>query len=168
MELYLPLILDGATGTELQKMGYKGEICAEQWTLDHPDVIIAIQKGYIDAGSNIVYTPTFGGNRVKLEENGIFNKTEEYNEKLAQRGEELLNNTDILIQSFECESLPIGNFKYKTHYDLGDIVTVKKDDWGIQLDLRITEISEIYENGSIKILPTFGNPLPDSIDWEDK
>ena len=83
MELYLPLILDGATGTELQKMGYKGEVCAEQWTLDHPDVIIAIQKGYIDAGSNIVYTPTFGGNRVKLEENGIFNKTEEYNEKLA-------------------------------------------------------------------------------------
>ena len=93
---------------------------------------------------------------------------EEYTEKLAQRGEELLSNTDILVQSFECKSLPNSNFEYGKHYDLGDIITVKKDDWNIELDLRITEISEIYENGNIKILPTFGNPLPDSIDWEDK
>ena len=83
MELYLPLILDGATGTELQKMGFKGDVCAEQWVLDNPETIIRLQKGYIEAGSNVIYTPTFGGNRVKLEENGIFNKTEEYNEKLA-------------------------------------------------------------------------------------
>ncbi|MBR2671128.1 MAG: homocysteine S-methyltransferase family protein [Oscillospiraceae bacterium] len=83
MELYLPLILDGATGTELQKMGFKGDVCAEQWALDNPETIIRLQKGYIEAGSNVIYTPTFGGNRVKLEENGIFNKTEEYNEKLA-------------------------------------------------------------------------------------
>ena len=37
MELRFPLILDGATGTELQKRGYTGDVCAEQWTLDHPD-----------------------------------------------------------------------------------------------------------------------------------
>ena len=35
MELRFPLILDGATGTELQKRGYTGDVCAEQWTLDH-------------------------------------------------------------------------------------------------------------------------------------
>ena len=83
MELYLPLILDGATGTELQKVGFTGEVCAEQWLIDDPAPIIELQKRYINAGSNVVYTPTFGGNRVKLEENRIFNRTAEYNRKLA-------------------------------------------------------------------------------------
>ena len=83
MEVYLPLILDGATGTELQKVGFTGEVCAEQWLLDNPEAIINLQKRYINAGSNVVYTPTFGGNRVKLEENKIFNKTTEYNRRLA-------------------------------------------------------------------------------------
>ena len=75
MELRFPLILDGATGTELQKRGYTGDVCAEQWTLDHPDAIIDIQRGYVAAGSQVVYTPTFGANRRKLEESGLFNCT---------------------------------------------------------------------------------------------
>lgn len=83
MELYLPLILDGATGTELQKRGFRGDIAAEQWVLDHPDTILEIQRGYADAGSDVLYSPTFGGNRVKLEESRIFNRTEEINERLA-------------------------------------------------------------------------------------
>ena len=53
MELRFPLILDGATGTELQKRGYTGDVCAEQWTLDHPDAIIDIQRGYVAAGSQV-------------------------------------------------------------------------------------------------------------------
>ena len=83
MELHFPLILDGATGTELQKRGYTGDVCAEQWTLEHPEAIIDIQRGYVDSGSQVLYTPTFGANRRKLEEHGIFNRTEEYNRRLA-------------------------------------------------------------------------------------
>ncbi len=83
MELYFPLILDGATGTELQKRGYANEECAESWVLHHPETIIEIQKNYVEAGSNIVYAPTFGANRVKLEENGIFNQVKTYNKDLA-------------------------------------------------------------------------------------
>lgn len=84
MELRFPLILDGATGTELQKRGYTGDVCAEQWTLDHPDAIIDIQRGYVAAGSQVVYTPTFGANRRKLEEGGLFNCTADYNRRLAE------------------------------------------------------------------------------------
>ena len=84
MELRFPLILDGATGTELQKRGYTGDVCAEQWTLDHPDAIIDIQRGYVAAGSQVVYTPTFGANRRKLEEAGLFNCTADYNRRLAE------------------------------------------------------------------------------------
>lgn len=84
MELYLPLILDGATGTQLQKRGFDGSVCTEQWVLEHPAAIQEIQRGYLAAGSRIVYAPTFGANRVKLEEHGIFNQVAAYNQKLVE------------------------------------------------------------------------------------
>lgn len=83
MELKLPVILDGATGTQLQKRGFDGGECAEKWTLEHPEAILEIQRAYVEAGSRILYSPTFGANRAKLEAHGIFGKVEEYNLKLA-------------------------------------------------------------------------------------
>lgn len=84
MQIKFPLILDGATGTELQKCGYKGDISAEQWVLENPDSILGIQSGYVRAGSNVLYSPSFGANRRKLEEHGIFNQTADYNRRLAE------------------------------------------------------------------------------------
>lgn len=78
------LILDGATGTELQKRGMPGGVCPEMWVIENPDVIMDIQKDYINAGSNAVYTCTFGGNRIKLSEFGLGDKVVEINKKLAQ------------------------------------------------------------------------------------
>ena len=52
MEIRFPLILDGATGTELQKHGYAGDVSAEQWTLEHPDIMSRIQRGYVAAGKS--------------------------------------------------------------------------------------------------------------------
>ena len=83
MELRFPLILDGATGTELQKRGFDGGQCAEQWVLEHPESILEIQRAYVKAGSQVLYTPTFGANRTKLETHGIFNQVEAYNLRLA-------------------------------------------------------------------------------------
>ena len=53
------IVLDGATGTNLQKAGMPTGVCPEQWILDHPDVLVDLQTDYINAGSNIVYAPTF-------------------------------------------------------------------------------------------------------------
>ncbi len=83
MDLRFPLILDGATGTQLQKRGYAGDISAEEWVLEHPESILEIQRAYVDAGSQVLYTPTFSANRFKLEEQKIFNRTAEINRKLA-------------------------------------------------------------------------------------
>lgn len=66
MELYFPLILDGATGTELQKRGYTGAKCAEEWVIEHPDVLQEIQRNYVKAGSQILMAPTFSANCIKL------------------------------------------------------------------------------------------------------
>lgn len=84
MEICFPFLLDGATGTELQKMGYQGDMSAEQWVLDHPESILKLQSGYAAAGSQVVYAPTFGANRQKLEERRIFNRVEDYNSRLVQ------------------------------------------------------------------------------------
>ena len=78
------LILDGATGTELQKRGMPAGVCPEQWVIENPDAIKQIQRAYIDAGSNVVYTCTFGGNRIKLGEFGLGDRTVEINRRLAQ------------------------------------------------------------------------------------
>jgi hypothetical protein len=86
--------------------------------------------------------------------------TDAYKAKLSERGESLLTSEDILIQNFECDAVPNGNFVYKTHYDLGDIVTIRKESWGIKVDLRIKEVTESYEHGNIRIIPTFGNAVP--------
>ena len=83
MEIRFPFFLDGATGTELQKRGYQGDVSAEQWVLEHPEAILEIQRAYAAAGSQVVYAPTFGANRQKLEERGIFNQTAEYNRRLV-------------------------------------------------------------------------------------
>ncbi len=85
------LILDGATGTELQKRGMPTGVCPEQWVIENSEVIKQIQKAYVDAGSDIVYTCTFGGNRVKLEEFGLGDKTVGMNRKLAQLSKEAVS-----------------------------------------------------------------------------
>lgn len=84
MELRFPLLLDGATGTQLQKRGYTGGKCAEQWILENPEVIVRVQREYVEKGSRVIYTPTFGANRVKLESHGLLGKVREVNLRLAE------------------------------------------------------------------------------------
>ena len=90
-----------------------------------------------------------------------------YKAALAQRGRETLA-ANVVSESVECKTEADINFKYKTHYDLGDIVTVKKKKWGIVLNQRITELQEVYEYGGMYVVPTMGDALPEKIDWSDK
>ncbi|MBQ6471559.1 MAG: homocysteine S-methyltransferase family protein [Victivallales bacterium] len=78
------MVLDGATGTELAKRGMSAGVAPEAWVLEHPDAIQAIQQAYESAGSDIVYAPTFGGNRIKLAEYGLADRTREINRDLAR------------------------------------------------------------------------------------
>ena len=77
------LVLDGATGTELQKRGMPGGVCPELWCLENPSVIQDVQHEYRAAGCDIVYTCTFGGNRFKLAEFKVRN-VREVNRDLAR------------------------------------------------------------------------------------
>lgn len=71
------LYLDGATGSNLVREGMPSGVCPEQWILEHPDVMLRLQKAYVAAGTDILYAPTFTSNRVKLAEYGLDNRMEQ-------------------------------------------------------------------------------------------
>lgn len=77
------LILDGATGSILQKRGMPVGVCPEEWIIENEEILRGLQKEYIEAGSDVVYAPTFSANRIKLDEYGISDRIEEINEKLV-------------------------------------------------------------------------------------
>lgn len=79
-----PIILDGATGTNLMAAGMPIGGCPEQWILDNPGVLVELQRRYVEAGSRIVYAPTFTGNRIKLAEYGLSDRLAEINRALVE------------------------------------------------------------------------------------
>lgn len=77
------VILDGAMGTELQKHGMSVGVCPEEWCLKNPEVLRAIHRDYQHAGADIVYSCTFGANRIKLKQYGI-NDAKKINRNLVR------------------------------------------------------------------------------------
>lgn len=126
------------------------------------------QRTYVVVGD----TTATGLERREMYKNGSDISTEnlttaQYLDKLKQRGYDALEE-NAFYNYFECKTVPEGNFKYRENYDLGDIITTEKVNWGISQDLRLSAINEVYEYGNEVIEPVFGNPLPETVDWEDK
>lgn len=136
MELYFPTILDGATGTELQKCGFSGGGCAEAWVLEHPDAMLDIQRRYVAAGSRIIYTPTFGANRVKLEAAGIFNRVHEYNLRLAAIAREAAGDTALVAGDIAPTGLflaPLGTASFEELVDIYTEQAAALEEAGVDL-----------------------------------
>lgn len=77
------ILLDGATGSNLRTAGMPVGVCTELWVLEHPDVMKELQRAYVDAGSQIIYAPTFSGNRISLSRYGSEDKLSFLNTKLV-------------------------------------------------------------------------------------
>ncbi|MBQ6371685.1 MAG: homocysteine S-methyltransferase family protein [Oscillospiraceae bacterium] len=136
MELTFPLILDGATGTQLQKRGFTGSECAEKWTLDHPEAIIDIQKEYVSAGSRVLYSPTFGANRTKLEAHGIFNRVSEYNRKLVSLSREASGGKALVAGDISPTGLflyPLGETDFEELVDIYTEQAAALEEAGVDL-----------------------------------
>ena len=121
MNITFPLILDGAMGTQIQKKGFKSGECPEVWDLEHKNEVFEIQKAYVDAGSQILYTPTFGANAAVLEKNGQFNKAFEFNTKLAEISKEAAGGKALIagdISSTGGLLYPLGDMSFDDLYDI--------------------------------------------------
>ncbi|WP_331488333.1 homocysteine S-methyltransferase family protein [Parablautia sp. Marseille-Q6255] len=82
------VLLDGATGSNLRNAGMPVGICAEQWILEHPEVMKELQRAYVEAGSQILYAPTFSGNRISLALHGLQERLTGLNTKLVELSQE--------------------------------------------------------------------------------
>ena len=78
-----PLLLDGATGTNLQRMGMPRGCCTEEWVLGHPELLVELQRQYAAAGSRILIAPTFQAQPIALARLDLDRQTETINAQLA-------------------------------------------------------------------------------------
>ena len=76
-------ILDGATGSNLRNAGMPKGCCTEAWVLEHPEPLVALQRAYAEAGSKIIYAPTFQAQPIALKTVGLDKQTEKINEALV-------------------------------------------------------------------------------------
>ncbi|MDD7027203.1 MAG: homocysteine S-methyltransferase family protein [Lachnospiraceae bacterium] len=115
------VFLDGATGSNLQKRGMPNGVCPELWVTENPEVLLKLQKEYVEAGTNILYACTFGGNRIKLEEYGLAARQEEILTRLVSISKEAAGNKALVAGDITMtgEQLsPIGKLDFEELVDI--------------------------------------------------
>lgn len=115
------VLLDGATGSNLRRAGMPVGVCAEQWVLDHPQVLQELQRAYVEAGSQIVYAPTFSANRISLRHFGLEDSVAAMNARLvgiskAAVGDRALVAGDLTTTGKPLE--PLGELSYQELFDV--------------------------------------------------
>ncbi len=115
------ILLDGGTGSCLRNMGMPPGVCTEQWVYEHPEVIAKLQSEYAEAGSQIIYAPTFGANRISLENMGLSAHLEELNRTLVKRTVENIGETAQVAGDISTTGKPMEPYGPMTYDALLDI-----------------------------------------------
>ena len=129
-----PVFLDGATGSNLQKSGMPTGVCPEQWILEHKEILIALQKEFISAGSRIIYTPTFTANRIKLKEYGLEQHIRQINHDLVALSKEAAGESAYVAGDITMtgeQLAPIGRM------DFEELVDVYKEQIGYLVEAGV-------------------------------
>lgn len=128
--------------------------------IDDNGTLLMAYYGDGDTGINARLMPVMSS----VETNG--RTAEQINEAMRLVGETALVNRQI-AETFTFATDPEGAFKYREDYDLGDLVIINHNAWNIHQTRRITEVEEDYEGGKVTIIPTCGDPLPESVNFEE-
>lgn len=144
MELKLPLILDGSTGTQIQKRGFDGKTTAEEWSIAHPELIHDFQKRYIECGSDVIYAPTFGANAPTLESHHLFGKVQEFNKKLVSISKSIADGRALVsgdISPCGRYLYPLGDFTFEDLYTVYQEQAAALEEAGVDLFAVETQVS---------------------------
>lgn len=88
---------DGAMGTVLQAKGLSPGESPEEWNVTRPDVVREVHRGYVQAGSQVIETNSFGGNAARLQHNGLADRVRELNEAAAKLARLEAEGQDCLV-----------------------------------------------------------------------
>ncbi len=91
------LVLDGATGTNLQSRGLAHGQLSESWVLEQPDKIVQLHRDFIQAGANVILTCTFNGNHYRLQHVDMQNEADEINRRAIHLAQQAAENTEVYI-----------------------------------------------------------------------
>src|SRR5205814_1142448 len=94
-----PILLDGAWGTQLQTRGLPIGACPDAWNLIHPGLVEELARAYVDAGSRVILTNTFGSSRIGLLRHGLADKTVEINREGVRISRAAADDTVLVFAS---------------------------------------------------------------------
>lgn len=121
--LSVPVLLDGATGTELCRRGMPRGVSTEEWVLEHPDALLELQRSYLDAGAQVLLTPTFGANPAALARHGLEGRVEDYNLRLAALSREAAQGRAQVAGGLAPAGLTLAPFGKSTFEELVELYT---------------------------------------------
>ena len=116
-----PMILDGGSGACLIQAGMPAGVCPEKWALDNPQALTELQQSYVAAGSDVVYSFTFGGNAVKLASHGLADDCERINEELVKLSKNAVGGAALVAGDIGPTGLlpkPFGDADFDTLYSV--------------------------------------------------
>ena len=128
------IYLDGATGSNLIQKGMPVGVCPEKWILENPETLLELQKSYVEAGSNILYAPTFSCNRIKLSEYGLEEQIREFNMELVAITKAAAENKSLVAGNLTMtgkQLKPIGNLNFE------ELISVYKEQIQYILDAGV-------------------------------
>jgi len=133
------LILDGATGTELEKYNLPKKFCPDHLNIVNPDIVYKINRSYVEAGADIIETNTFGANRIKLSHYGLQNKVREINKRGVGVARKATSGSKALVAG---SVGPIGKLLYPEGKLLIDDV----------FDVYLEQIKSLVDGGADLII----------------
>ena len=116
-----PVLLDGATGSNLRAAGMPVGVSPELWVLEHREVLLELQRGYVEAGSGIVMAPTFSANRPGLRHFGLEDRLKELNAALTVLSKEAAGDRALVagdLSTLGRPLEPVGDMPYGEAYGI--------------------------------------------------
>ena len=116
-----PLLLDGATGSNLMKRGMPRGVCTELWIDAHPEILLDLQREYVAAGSDIIYAPTFSANRHTLEREGLGDQVSDLNRRLVALSRQAAGGKALVAGDMTTTGVPLepnGPMEYNRLHDI--------------------------------------------------